>query len=161
MVSVSIKTIENTGDFKMPEYQLSVIIADSSNRVTRKTYISQDLTDFPAAITAAAALVTDLKAISEGECLSQTLSQRSVLSDSAEAGANVDEGATFVLRKADNYNASHKVPMPLAAIRNTDGTIDITAATVTDYFDNFMSAGDWTVSDGEVITSLLGGTLDK
>ena len=145
----------------MPEYDLSLSVVDASNRMTSKRFTSQTLADWAAAQTAANALIADFMAICEGDVLSSTLSLRTVETDTVVAGANVDEGATFAVRKADNYNASHKVPMPVAAIRNTDGIIDITAAVVTDYFANFENGGEWTVSDGEVITALLGGTLDK
>jgi hypothetical protein len=145
----------------MPVYGLTVEIADAANRKTRKNYISQTLADWAAAQAAQAALITDLMAICEGDVLSSTLSLRTVETDTVVSGANVDEGATFVVRKADNYNASHKVPMPDASIRNTDGTINIADSLVIDYFANFLSAGDWTVSDEEVVTVVLGGTLDR
>lgn len=126
----------------------------------RKVYLTQDLVDHPAAVTAANSLLIDLANITEMEILSFTVGLRTVYADSVIAGANRDEGGTFTLNKTDNYRAVHKVPAPVQAIRNTDGTIDITDAIVTDYFDNFLAAGDFTVSDGEIIDGIIKGTVD-
>ncbi len=145
----------------MPVYDLSVELVDAQNRPARKRYTSQTLTDFPAALTAAASLVDDLAVLTEGDILSYQVSQRVVYTDTVTAGANADEGGTFVVRKADNRNASHKVPMPIAAIRNADGSLDIADASVTDYFAHFYAAGDWTVSDEEEVIALLSGKLDR
>jgi hypothetical protein len=145
----------------MPVYDLSVELVDAQNRPARKRYTSQVLADFPAALTAAAALVDDLAVVTEGDILSYNVSQRVVYTDTVTSGANVDEGATFVVRKADNRSASHKIPMPIAAIRLADGSIDITDTSVTDYFANFYAAGDWTISDEEEVIALLAGKLDR
>lgn len=145
----------------MPVYDLSVELVDAQNRPARKRYTSQNLVDFPAALVAAAALVDDLAVLTEGDILSYNVAQRIVYTDTVTAGANVDEGGTFVVRKADNRSASHKVPMPIAAIRQPDGSLNIEDATVIAYFGNFQAAGDWTVSDEEEVIALLSGKLDR
>lgn len=145
----------------MPVYDLSVEMVDAQNRKAYKRYTSQNIADFPAALTAASGLVDDLAAITEGDILSYSVSQRIIYTDTVTPGANVDEAGTFVVRKADNRSASHKVPMPIAAIRNPDGTLDIENASVTDYFANFYAAGDWTISDEEEVIALLSGKLDR
>ena len=145
----------------MPEYIVTMELQDSENRRGRKVYKTQaGVVDHVAAVTAANSLAVDLSALTELEVLAHTVSLRTIYSDSVDAGANIDEGATFSLNKTDNYRASHKVPGPVAAVRNGDGTIDVTNAAVTDYFDNFKAAGDFTVSDGELIDAVLSGTLD-
>lgn len=145
----------------MPVYKVAFELRDSQNRKARKVYETQDLADYAAAQTAAAALAADLAAISQGDVLAYTISERIVYTDAATAGSNVDEGAHIVARKDDNYNVSLAIPMPEASIRNADGTIDIESALVTDYTSNFTAAGDFTVSDGELIVELIGGTLDR
>ena len=145
----------------MPEYIVTLELQDAQGRRGRKRYLTQSGTvDHVAAVTAAVSLAVDFTALSELEILAHTVSLRTIYADSPVAGANIDEGATFSLNKTDNYKASHKIPGPVAAVRNTDGTIDITNALVTDYFDNFLVTGDFTVSDGEIIDGILGGTLD-
>jgi hypothetical protein len=147
----------------MPVYEVSFELVDAQNRKASKRFETQTLADFAAADTAASALLTDLVAITEGRVLSQIISERTVISDTVTAGANVDEGGTLVVRKEDNRLGVLKVPMPIAAIRNSDGTLDITNALVTAYTDNFKVAptGSFTFSDGELITELVAGRLDK
>ena len=145
----------------MPEYIVTMELQDAQGRRGRKRYQTQaGVVDHAAAVTAANSLAVDLTALTELEVLAHTVSLRTLYSDSVVAGANIDEGATFSLNKTDNYRASHKVPGPAQAVRNPDGTIDIASALVTDYFDNFFAAGDFTVSDGEIIDQILSGSLD-
>ena len=143
----------------MPEYKVSFELRDSQNRKARKVFETQTLADFAAAQTAAAGLAADLAAVSMGDVLAYTISERTVYTDAATAGSNVDEGAHVVARKADNYNVSVAIPMPESAVRNSDGPIDVENALITDYMANFTASGDFTVSDGETIVEIIGGTL--
>lgn len=145
----------------MPVYDVNVEIVDAQNRKTRKSYETQELTDFAAALVAAAALVDDLAVLTEGDVLSYNVSQRIVYTDTVTAGANVDEAGTFVVRKADNRYASHKIPMPISAIRESDGSLNIADSSVIAYFANFKDGGDFTLSDGELITGIVAGKLDR
>lgn len=145
----------------MPVYNVNVEIVDAQNRKTSKNYETQDLADFAAALVAADTLVDALALITEGDILSYIVSQRIVYTDTVTAGANADEGGTFVLRKADNRHCAHKIPMPIAAIRQPDGSLDIEDASVIAYFGNFMDAGDFVMSDGEVVTTVISGKLDR
>lgn len=147
----------------MPEYLVVYDIRDSQNRkTTKRVQTVNSMANEAAALAAAAALAVDLAAVCEGDIMSYTVSQRVVYTDAANAGSNVDEGATMVALKEDNRYTSHKIPMPAVSVRNPDGTIDIESALILDYMSNFTaSAGDFTLSDGEQITELIAGKLDK
>jgi hypothetical protein len=106
-------------------------------------------------------LITDLEAISELGVVSITYSEKDVAEASSPAAlSSVDMGATFRVRVADGGIASHKVPgFPIAKV-DTNRNIDVTDADVVAYFDNFLDAGAFTLSDGEVITEILSGKYD-
>ena len=144
----------------MPEYNLSLRYQDSEGRQRNKRFLSQTLTDFAAALTAGAALVTDFEAICDAEVLYYSIAQEIVEADAGGATANVDEGITLTVLKADNKKATIKVPCPVPGLTDGQGNVDLTNALVTAYFENFTSAGDWTVSDGELATSMVKGVLD-
>lgn len=145
----------------MAFYKVSIELTDAANRKARKVYETQDLVDVAAANTAAAGLVTDLEAVTGAKVLAYTVSERTVVTDSVTSGANVDEGLTISGYKADNYQTVVRVPAPETATWLADGTVDMSNADVQAYLGNFQSTGDFTVSDGEVIDSWIGGKLDK
>jgi len=78
------------------------------------------------------------------------------------AGANVDVGATFVgyIQDGNGKKASHKLPGVKDAFRDGTGGIPITGAIQT-YLNQFLTAGDWRLSDGQTIASWIKGKLDK
>lgn len=144
----------------MAEYQVSITLRDSLGRQAIKQY-EGDFADFATAQTAAGALADDLQAVTEAEVLSYSVGQRTVYSGSMTAGSNLDEGATFSVNKSDNYKASHKVPAPIQAMRQTgNDRVDTTLAAVIAYFQNFITGG-FTLSDGETVTALLSGKIDR
>jgi len=82
----------------------------------------------------------------------------------AQAGSNVDVGATFsgVLYDADGEKASFKIPGIKAALVDPDGSIPLTGAVATAlaFFVN-ATPFDLYLSDGETIDHWLAGSLDK
>ena len=78
------------------------------------------------------------------------------------AGANVDVGATFsgLLAGGLGKRASHKVPGIIASLVDADGSISITGA-VSTYLDQFLTAGDLMLSDGETMEAWDRGVLDR
>ncbi len=146
----------------MPVYDVSYGMVDAYKRKTNKRFETVvTVADFPAALSAAAGLASDLANLTELEILDYKVSQRVVYSDSLVPGANKREVVTLVLRKQDNQNGVIKVPGPLNAIFNADGTVDLTDAAVTAFAANFLVGGDFTFSDGEQATEVLSGRLDK
>lgn len=151
----------------MTVFTVGFSLRDSYKRKTRKTYYTEDITgadvgaEFLAAQTAAGDLATDLAALSEMEILYYNVGLKTVYSDTADADANVDEGVTFTVEKADNEDATVKVPAPIPGIFNVDGTVDMTNAAVTAFLSNFQAGGSFTISDGEKAVNLVKGRLDK
>lgn len=143
----------------MAVFQITLSIQDAYARRTVKRF-ECDVADFATAGGVATSLATDFAALSEAEVLKYSVGQETTWSDSVTAGANLDEGITLSVQKEDGSKAVIKVPAPINSVINPDGTVDITATAVTDYVDNWISNGV-TISDGEVVTSLLSGKLDR
>jgi hypothetical protein len=112
------------------------------------------------AVSEANSLCADLAGLTGAEILSYTVAQEVTYSDAVSAGANLDAGITLSLELADGKLAPLKVPAPLGAAINADGTVDLTSALVTDFVDNWIT-GNFLISDGETVTSLKSGKLDR
>jgi hypothetical protein len=139
----------------------TVSLIDSYARPTTKK-LETETSVLADAQTAVTGLLTDLNAITDLQCVGVSYS----LKDGTQifagvAGSNVDVGATFKVRLADGTVAAYKVPGFPAAKVGPSGEIDVTDADVVAYFDNFLAAGDFTLSDGEVITEIVSGSLDR
>lgn len=146
----------------MPQFTVTYDMVDAYGRSARKTYETKaTMADFAAASAAASALAADLAGLTEAEILSYTVALRSTYSDSVTTGANKDEGVTLVLRKEDNFKGVLRVPAPINAIFDAQGSVDITDAAVTAFVSNFLTGADFVFSDGEQASALLSGRLDK
>lgn len=74
--------------------------------------------------------------------------------------SNLDTGATFQVQLALGGRASHHIPgFPLSLV-GAEGKIDVAGAEVAAYFAHF-TGGDLRLSDGEAISSVIKGSLDK
>jgi hypothetical protein len=138
----------------------TVVLIDSLNTQVTKRYECEATTLTQAGIDMNL-LIVDLEAISELGVVSITYSEKDVAEASAAAAlSSVDMGATFRVRLADGGIASHKVPgFPIGMVA-TNRNIDVEDADVVAYFANFLDAGAFTLSDGEVITEVLSGKYD-
>jgi len=146
----------------MPVYTTSFELVDAYGRPASKSWETvATMADETAALAAAAALAADVANLTELEILAYKVSQRVVYTDSVDAGANRDEGVTFQMRKIDNFLGNIKVPGPINAIFNLDGTVDLTNAAVAAFISNFLSGGDFTFDDGEQASAVVKGSLDK
>lgn len=150
------------------QYYVTAVLQDAHGRRMRKEFqtsiiAAADLgAEFLLADTAAQALMSDLADITELDVLEYQIRYASAVTDTVDAGANRDEGATFTVSKVGTTRrGTVKVPGPVAAIREIDGSIDITDAIVTNYFANFQAGGDFLFSDGEVVDQVIVGKLDK
>jgi hypothetical protein len=74
--------------------------------------------------------------------------------------SNADVGATFKVALAEGGNASHKIPGFPASLVNADGGITVSGSEVAAYFAHFLT-GDLRLSDGEAISAVVKGKLDK
>jgi hypothetical protein len=143
----------------MPTYGLSVSLVDAYGRSASKRFDIVAATQ-PDAITLAGGFMADLALITELRILWYDVSERVVYSDSVDTGANRDEGVTFSVRTEDNEKAVIKVPGPINGMFNADGSVDLTDGGVAAFIANYL-AGDVLVDDGEVVTELISGRLDK
>ena len=138
----------------------TVVLIDSLKTQVTKRYELEATTLVQAAIDMNL-LVTDLEAISDLGVVSITYSEKDTTEAiAAAADSNVDVGATFRVRLAGGGVASHKVPgFPIAKVGG-NRAIDPGDADVAAYFANFLAAGAFTLSDGEIVTEVLSGTYD-
>ncbi len=150
----------------MTVFTLAVTLQDDYGRITRKSYLTEDLSgaDLGAEYLLAEGfkdtLLPALAALTEAEILYSNLGSEEAYSDTAATGANKDEGITLVASKVNNKKTVLKVPAPMNSVINQDGTVDILDALVTAYTAHFHASGGFTVSDGENITGLVRGRLD-
>lgn len=142
----------------MAIFNLTVQLGDDYGRNTHKHY-ELDVTDFATAVTECGLFLIDLAAITKLEVITYTIAQKTAYSDSVTAGANKDAGVTLSVRKTDGEKAIIKVPDLVAGLVLGDGTVDIAAATIIAFLDNWIS-DNFLVSDGEVVEALLSGKLD-
>lgn len=151
----------------MTVFTLSVTLKDIYSRATRKRFETEDISEidlgveYMAAEAFATSLMTALANISEAEIMYFNLGREVVYTDTPDAGSNIDEGMTASALKLDNKLTTIKVPAPVATIFNLDGTLDLVDGIVTAYTNHFLVGGGFTLSDGENITKLVSGSLDK
>lgn len=143
----------------MAIYPMAVSMIDAYNRPVNKRF-DVSAADYAAALVVAGNFASDLADITECRILSYTVATRVTYSDVVTAGANRDEGVTLSVRTADNEKAVIKVPGPINDIFQADGSVDLTDGAVTAFIANYLS-GSVLVDDGEVVTELISGRLDK
>jgi len=120
---------------------------DATTLVNAKTYVEAGL--------------TALHAISDAGWQKQDYLDAQTTTQAPGAGANRDTGATLRVTLDNGKNYALKIPMPAADIINPDASIDIGNADVLAYVALFETAGHLRVSEGNFVTALLGGSLDK
>lgn len=144
----------------MPQYKLNIQLEDAYTRRTTRRF-TVDAVDQATAMTNAAAFVDDYAAFSEAEILKWSLAEETTYADAVIAGANIDEGVTLTVEiNNSEKRAAIKIPAPGNSVINADGSVDLTATIVTDFIAHFTS-GFVLVSDGETVTALKKGVLDK
>ena len=82
----------------------------------------------------------------------------------AQEGSNIDVGATFVGYLAGDLagrKATHKLPGVKDAFRDGTGGIVIADEDMVAYLANFLTAGNFRLSDGQTISEWIKGKLDK
>lgn len=151
----------------MTIFTLSVTLEDDFGRKSRKRYETEDLSgadvgaEYLEAQGFVTTLLTALGNLSEADILYYNLGREVTYTDTVDPGANHDVGMTALGKKENNKLTVLKVPAPVLTIFNPDGTLDITDGLVTAYTNHFIASGGFTTSDGENITELVRGRLDK
>ena len=143
----------------MAEFLVTYSLVDAYDRSATKRFTVEAI-DHATALTEAGLMAADLADLTELDILWYVVGDKVVYTDTVVAGANRDEGITLSVRKADNEKAVIKVPGPINAVLNPDGTVDMANAAITAFVANFLS-GVFRISDHEVVTDALSGKLDK
>lgn len=120
----------------------------------RATTLSQAQTD-------ATALLADLAAVTLAGAYRRTFNVAEVISEAVESGANLDAGATLHCRLDNGKQYAFKIPAIDPDLVNPDGSLDLSAAAITDFIANFESGGAYRVSEGNYVTAILYGELDR
>lgn len=144
--------------------KLSLTLVDDYGRTTKRVIGMEDQVLLADYNTAAAALLTDLAAVSDLGVVKADLiiNVEGAEQTDPDTGANVDVGGTFSgwIALGDGKKASLKIPGVKAALVSSDGSIPITGD-IAAYLANWESTGDFNLSDGEQIDSWIRGALDK
>lgn len=111
--------------------------------------------------TDAGALLEDFLAVSDMGTTVLTYRLDAPELNAATAGANLDAGATIHCRLDNGKGHALKIPAIKAAMLNPDGTVKINDAAIVAYVANFELAGNYRVSDGNYVTAILSGELDR
>lgn len=139
----------------------TVSMIDSMGRLTRVGIEIQGL-DAASILTAAALVVGRLDAASELGVLKAVVQFPLVgVASAAAAGSNTDVGGKAKgVSDADGDTVNLRLPNPIAAAVNADGTIDLTNITLAAYLGDYETGGDAYLSDGEQVASWRFGVLD-
>jgi len=153
--------------FSAANFGMSVTYLDGgSNTTTREYMMDLDIVDYADAVTAAAAMIVDIEALTDAEIPSyrvfQVLNETAVTIPPITVQIENCASITALLTSPGSKKANINVPAPkIGAFVATTGTqaniINTTATIVTNFTDNFLVAGDFTISDGEEIARLLDG----
>jgi len=144
----------------MPLYQVGLTLKDAYNRTTHRTFKFDDLT-LAGAVINVGLFVTAYQDITELQVVESRLTDVVTYAGAPAAGSNIDEGATFrAALDTPNKYASVSVPGIIAAARGAQGVIDMTNADIVTWV-GFYESGLVTASDGETVTTIESGILDK
>lgn len=142
-------------------FDVSVTLVDDLGRKTRKAFTSTSalLADALAAMTA---YYADLEAVTELGIVEAKLSAKDVSGASAAAAnSNVDTGASFTCSMSGGGEAAHHIPGFPISKAIAGGSIPVDDADVVAYFANFLTGGSLRFADGEYVTAILRGQMDK
>ena len=140
--------------------QARITMVDDYGRSLTKGVETLD-TVIATAMTHVTAYLTALNLVSDAGWQKQDYLAAGVITQAPTAGANRDVGATIKVTLDNGKNYPFRIPMPKAAIINADGSVDVADADLLALIALFETAGYLRVSDGNYITAVLSGALDK
>lgn len=153
--------------FLAAEFGMMVTFMDGgSNTTVREYMMDADIVTYEDAATAATGMITDIEALTDAEISSyrvfQAMNEGTLVIPPATVQIENCLSLTVLLTSAGNKKANINVPAPkIGAFIATTGpqsnVANTTAAIITNFTDNFLVAGDFTVSDGEEIVRPLDG----
>lgn len=144
----------------MALFPVTLLCVDAYNRKTTRRFLFDDI-DLLTAQVNVALWVPVYQAVTELHVLRSTLSDTNYFAGTPTAGANVDEAATFTANlDTPGKTAPVQIPGIISAARLGDGTIDMSNAAVVAWA-GYYESGLITLSDGETVTEIKSGLLDK
>jgi len=148
-------------------YELTVSLADNGANVTTLKYQGNGavLTDFTEAQAARDALITDLLAVTNSVFVGDRLTEvryNDALAYPAAGIENEDKASVTFLIQDTNKKGNLQIPAPkIGLFVNPTGPsaniVNVQAAILTAYCDNFRTTGGWYISDGEFLQTILKG----
>lgn len=138
----------------MPIYRLTMTFQDELNGETTRTF-EGDFADDGTAGTKASDLMADFNTITKSGIEDAWLAKQVTPTSIVGAGSRVFEIAKISTRLVDNDLYTLKVPAPEDSIM-VGNSVNIAATAVTNLVANFAT-GEWQVSDGEHIASVVKG----
>jgi len=142
--------------------KLSVTMDDAYGRTTTRVYGMEDEALLATLQTSAATFLTALEAVTDLGCVKANFIIPVTSPEWDEiALASVDRGATFSgWITAGMKKGSLKIPGIKLSLVAADGSVADAGATGT-FLDEFESAADFNLSDGEQIAAWIRGALDR
>jgi hypothetical protein len=142
-------------------FNVTFTILDSYGRTTTRTYTNTSAL-IADALSDSATMVSYLEGLSLGAVSKYGVAQVvPVASPAPEALANNDAGATLHCRMENSKLVGLKLPAIDPGLVNSDGTVDLTSGAVTDFVSAFATGAHWRISEGNYITGIVSGELDK
>jgi hypothetical protein len=146
-------------------WTVTLLFRDHWNRETSKRYELNVtlLADAIDAVSGVGGLLTSLNAVTNLQYVEASFQQKDAtgaFAGSADTLNNRDIGATFTVMCANGKKAAVKIPGFIGTLANDDGSIDVSGSEVAAFFAHFIT-GDFKVSDGQAITTVLKGSMDK
>jgi hypothetical protein len=140
---------------------ISLTMIDAYSRTTTRRFETVSTT-LSAAQADGVALIAALADISDaGIVKAEYAVVDASVAAAAVAGANVDVGATLHARLENSKLYPLHVPMIMDAKLNGDGSVDLADADIVTYVAQFLTGGHLRVSEGNYVTAVEYGELDK
>lgn len=141
-------------------FVISLTAIDAYGRTTSKRFENNRAT-IADAVTDAGTLVTAWQAVSDLGITKYEIAQATAQSVSAQAGSNLDTGGTVHVSLDNSKLYAIKIPGIKASLINTDGSIDLADEDLIAYVAQFLTGGHLRMSEGNYVTGMRYGELDK
>lgn len=153
--------------FLAADFGMVVTFLDGgSNTTTREYMMDPDIVTYEDAAAAALDMLPDIEAITDAEISSyrvfQAFNEGTLVIPAATVQIENCASLTVLLTAAGNKKANINVPAPkisifVGATGPQSNIVDMSDTIVTNFLDNFVIAGNFTISDGEEVARGLNG----
>lgn len=139
---------------------------NGANVVTREYIMDETVTDYAGAVSAVGDLLTDVIAATDAALpqyrVFQQFDEQALVIPGAGVQVENTASLTMLLVAAGSKKGNINIPAPKQAIFVSPSgpqanDVNTTNAVVTNFTDNFIAAGKFTISDGEKVSRILDG----